>query len=508
MESTLDPHDELRRLQDKVRKLELQNEQLRSQQSPRNGLDFDMRPNILPSLPDLDKCNRENDFLKPEELLWENFGNEELWLYVVRSGSDIPLNIRSHLRQDIDNQCDYQVQSVKKKLVDKILEIEQGSRRNFIDTGTFTRSKKRVTRPGLEGIGDRSIFSNHQVLGSPFTRLVSSQISEVLDDVSMNVDSCLLSFDSSSSLNTTFRKDSANLNATIVKVSPDTKILAPVNSTFVKYDNDMCDYKSSDSDRSSSSRKISDSSLNTTCILGTNAIHNQTVGRIKNTALNSTFTNIDNNRTFVAAGDSGGDDDQLSSASDSSFSSNTRLMNVGDVQNIARLQEENLKQMTSTPKRDNSRDGIIVHGEDSLSPIKQVTPDLQQGYASDHSDHSSVGGRSKSSVRSSPSCSPFGSTIALANEFRVPSVQRREMHPASLKQEALRLEPSSKSNITGQRRVMSGLRPPTVRPISSRPSTAGSSNIPRPASRIPAPRVRSAYTTQQSAPKDWMDDCY
>jgi hypothetical protein len=38
--------------------------------------------------------------------------------------------------------------------------------------------------------------------------------------------------------------------------------------------------------------------------------------------------------------DSGGDDDQLSSASDSSFSSSNRLMNVGDVQNIARLQEE------------------------------------------------------------------------------------------------------------------------------------------------------------------------
>ena len=38
--------------------------------------------------------------------------------------------------------------------------------------------------------------------------------------------------------------------------------------------------------------------------------------------------------------DSGGDDDQHSSASDSSFSSCNRLMNVGDVQNIARLQEE------------------------------------------------------------------------------------------------------------------------------------------------------------------------
>lgn len=39
--------------------------------------------------------------------------------------------------------------------------------------------------------------------------------------------------------------------------------------------------------------------------------------------------------------DSGGaDDDQLSSASESSHTSSTRLMSVGDVQHIARLQEE------------------------------------------------------------------------------------------------------------------------------------------------------------------------
>jgi len=39
--------------------------------------------------------------------------------------------------------------------------------------------------------------------------------------------------------------------------------------------------------------------------------------------------------------DSGGaDDDQLSSASESSHTSSTRLMSVGDVQNLARLQEQ------------------------------------------------------------------------------------------------------------------------------------------------------------------------
>lgn len=62
--------------------------------------------------------------------------------------------------------------------------------------------------------------------------------------------------------------------------------------------------------------------------------------------LNCTFSIQDgssssSNRSGHAVScDSVGDDDQMSSASDSSFSSSNRLMNVGDIQNIARLQEE------------------------------------------------------------------------------------------------------------------------------------------------------------------------
>lgn len=62
--------------------------------------------------------------------------------------------------------------------------------------------------------------------------------------------------------------------------------------------------------------------------------------------MNCTFTVQDgrsssSNRSGHAVScDSGGDDDQCSSASDSSFSSSNRFMNVGDIQNIARLQEE------------------------------------------------------------------------------------------------------------------------------------------------------------------------
>ena len=60
--------------------------------------------------------------------------------------------------------------------------------------------------------------------------------------------------------------------------------------------------------------------------------------------LNCTFIIQDgsssNRSGHTVSCDSGGDDDQCSSASDSSFSSSNRLMNVGDIQNIARLQEE------------------------------------------------------------------------------------------------------------------------------------------------------------------------
>lgn len=71
--------------------------------------------------------------------------------------------------------------------------------------------------------------------------------------------------------------------------------------------------------------------------------------------LNCTFSIQEggsNHSIRAASCDSGGDDDQFSSASDSSFSSSNRLRNVGDVQNIARLQEEsktrNLLQIESS----------------------------------------------------------------------------------------------------------------------------------------------------------------
>ncbi|KAK7871623.1 hypothetical protein R5R35_001810 [Gryllus longicercus] len=529
MESSLDPHDELRRLQDKVRKLELQNEQLRSQQFSRNGFDLEVKPNILSSLSDLEyyknrldqsNHNWEDEFLKPDEVNWENCQNEEIWLYKPKNDNHLPKNTRVWIRQDVDNQNDYEMQSIRRLLIDRIEEIEQGTRKSFIDTRTFTRPKKRITRPSLEGMSERSIL-NRQVIETPWKKLMSKQITEMIDDISMNYDYTLPSL-SNTHFNATLCKEDSNLNATFLKVASESKsVIVPhtsLNTTFVKLDEENSDLKSSDSDQSTNSRKTSDSCLNATFLKGTSSpVTTLNTTRTRQAGLNCTYSHSDN-RGHAASCDSGADDDQLSSASDSSFSSTTRLMNAGDVQTIARLQEESLKQITSTPIRTNSRNGInLLRGEDSLSPIKQIIPEQQQGYLSDHSDHSSLDGRAKSSrssVRSSPSSSPFGSTNALANEcYQLPPVVRREgkgIQPTAVKSDTRKPEVATKLAGGGQRRVVSGLRPPTVRPgTASRPSTAGASNIPRPASRIPAPRVRSAYTAPQAAQKaDWMDGCY
>ncbi|KAK3917244.1 Ferredoxin-thioredoxin reductase, variable chain [Frankliniella fusca] len=111
--------------------------------------------------------------------------------------------------------------------------------------------------------------------------------------------------------------------------------------------------------------------------------------------------------------DSGGaDDDQLSSTSESSLTSTTRLLSVGDVQHIARLQEQSL--VVSTPShRHIAR--LIDNGEDNLSPIladwnrsSGGSEIPTGGYLSDHSSRSPL-----SSLHSSPTGSPFGSSTVL-----------------------------------------------------------------------------------------------
>lgn len=229
--------------------------------------------------------------------------------------------------------------------------------------------------------------------------------------------------------------------------------------------------------------------------------------------------------------DSGGaDDDQLSSTSESSHTSTTRLMSVGDVQHIARLQEQSL--VMSTPSQRHIAK-LIEYGEDNISPILRA-PDWSRssggseipngGYLSDHSSRSPL-----SSLHSSPAGSPFGSSTVLHGSTQVQDsrlqyrpngvLQRKNTYglipPRKLKEEGLRppapVTVSAKvSTNTARPTARSGLRPPMIRTGASgssglpRPSGTG---IPRPSSlsRIPPPKVRSS---SQVPRKEWTDECY
>ncbi|XP_067000526.1 SLAIN motif-containing protein 2 isoform X2 [Anabrus simplex] len=430
------------------------------------------------------------------------------------------------------------MQRIRRVLIQRIDEIEQGLRRSSIDTRTFTRPKKRMSRPSLETMSESPLLDSKLSL-SPWQRLLATHaITENIDDFSLKFDNTFPSLSSDlSNLNATFNTShNMGLNTTYQKIASENRLSMASDPkfdvTFLKTDLEIQELntsqKSSDSDLSTSSRKASDPCLNATFLKAPGEIipSHQMSPRSRSitpSGLNCTFSVADNSghRSGRAPScDSMADDDQMSSASDSSFSSTTRLMNVGDVQNIARLQEESLKQVTSTPKRSNNRDGLTLgNGDDGLSPIKRSMQDLNHGYQSDHSDHSSAEGRvrsARSSVRSSPAGSPFGSTNALSHDCPPPSnttigLPRRELKlvPPSQKQPVPKPQGAVRPAESTRGRPASGLKPPATRPSGiGRPSSAGASNIPRPQSRIPAPRFRSTYSAQPTTKVDWMDGCY
>lgn len=259
------------------------------------------------------------------------------------------------------------------------------------------------------------------------------------------------------------------------------------------------------------------------------------------TPLNNTFVldanessesqrNIPSLRRPGSTDSGGGDDDQLSSASESSHTSSTRLMSVGDVQHIARLQEQSL--VISTPMHRHIAK-VIDYGDD-ISPIARSNgPDCGRssgsseiqtgGYLSDHSSRSPL-----SSLHSSPAGSPFGSSTMLPGSNLTQVVhdsrlsyrpngmlQRKNTYglipPGKVKEGGMRPPAPSAAPSLARPTVRSGLRPPMIRT-----GTAGSSALPRPPStgiprppslsRIPPPKVRSAVP--RPSRKEWTDECY
>ncbi|XP_075234548.1 uncharacterized protein LOC142332160 [Lycorma delicatula] len=214
--------------------------------------------------------------------------------------------------------------------------------------------------------------------------------------------------------------------------------------------------------------------------------------------------------------DSGPEDDCMSTASDSSFSSSsTHMRSVGEIQSIARLQEESLRQQ-NIPKRKLAWGGIEGLQDSSADIRKAITK-----LSSDDGNHSDQSDRS--SDRYSPTTVNNNDRSALSSNVdtmirypRVPGMKHfggsTELYPnnssvcsSSVSSTSISTVGSNESSRRSSK--MSGLRPPTMfnrtavqqtpacapaqsglaRPSGIRPPSV----IPRPVSRLPAPKVRS-----------------
>lgn len=227
---------------------------------------------------------------------------------------------------------------------------------------------------------------------------------------------------------------------------------------------------------------------------------------LMNSKLNTTFTkSLTTNKTFCKSmegvngeRESGTEDDQMSSASDSSFSSGTNLpRSVGDLQTIARQQEESLRQThQSTPKRTNR----VVEAKDAFFNCDDM-PSPILNSAENGGSTSDLSERSSDTRSSSPSQSshnnnrlphPIASVLQQGDQGVLLQEKDRTLVklPAKPGPSGLRM-PSAVSRLPT---TMSRL--PTARGRGIRPATASTTGIPRPASRLPAPRFRSSTVLQ------------
>ncbi|XP_046395591.1 uncharacterized protein LOC124162911 isoform X2 [Ischnura elegans] len=650
--------DKVKKLQETIKRLELQNEQLRAQQQAKNGL-------VVPQVCDNNVTTDSNRAVDDFDIIPLNdidLSDGQTWLYIPEKVSecDSRCDIEVWLRRRVEAAAN-SFRNPKTTSAIRSLDFDAGDKQS-IDTRTFTRPKKRfgmlstASSSGLpEGVRRREekdmtrnddLSAMLQSAGLPLKGVLDSILQKHRKTNIVGEETVIIAEEKGLSENSTNNK----LDSTfIVEESPDLPVKGLLSGILqkhrntnvvgveavihseegVKTDSDHCSelgstfmvqekiwrsiakrkkeqYSKIPKDLvrvNSASRNFHpllkkedepDIVLSARRVLGVreSSLPRRSLGStgVKGScpALDQTFQIVNGSPQSLVRGkrETGStsildctysmaknnsphsEEDCLSTTSDGSLSSSSRPMNADDVQQIARLQEESLKQSTPVCGK---KSILEVDGEDMPSPIHQgCGSDDNHGY---HSDRSSPigsltdgGGRGPSvcsrgssltggdSLQSSPMTSPHSSTQTLhqlpahnglpVRESRqplksYPCAPSRDnvIHnhgkevSSALSQEVTVVDavPAVPNMNSGASKLPPGVGPPLAKvqvdqvgpPVRSGPGRGGirppsaPSGIPRPQSRfqsrIPAPtqRIPASRAAPKKPPKvDWMDGCY
>ncbi|XP_071442148.1 uncharacterized protein [Hetaerina americana] len=650
--------DKVKKLQETIKKLELQNEQLKAQQLARNGLLVTQVCDNSVST-DSNRAVDDGDIIPLNE---KDLSDDQTWLYVPEKASecDARCDIGVWLRRRVE-AISINLKNPRSVPLRRNLELDSGEKQS-IDTRTFTRPKKRfgisstassLSFPGnakrieekdmgrrnddlsamlqsaglpLKGVLD-SILQKHRKTNVVGVEAVIQSEENMLNENSPNnkLDSTYMVHEPAGMpvkglLGGILRKH-RNTNVVGVEaviqseegVNNESDPINKLESTFVVQEKiwrsiakrkkeQYCEIPKDLVMMSNNSRNFHQESkkddepdivLSARRVLGMreSSLPRRSLGSagVKGScpALDQTFQVVNSSPQLLIRGkrETGStsildctftlakgnsphsEEDCLSTTSDGSLSSSSRPMNADDVQQIARLQEESLKQ--STPVR-RKKSIMEITGDDMPSPILQGSgSDDNHGY---HSDRSSPigsltdGGRGANaccsrassltggdSLHSSPMTSPHASMQALHQIPVQNGLQDRDNQGHPLKsnprtqsgdnihdnheEESTSAHPKEATTVpdgvpvvpnasSGVCKLPPGVGPPPVRaqadPVGpatrSGPSKGVArpqSGIPRPQSRfqsrIPAPtnRIPSSKPVLKKPPKvDWMDGCY
>ncbi|KAF4519306.1 hypothetical protein B566_EDAN005245 [Ephemera danica] len=454
-----------------VRKLELQNEELRIGHK-KNGFVQDAQKQQNFKLPPLeDDCHSSTESLI-NIFECDDLADEQTWLYRSSKHTNDPIDLDKWLENELKQSVpSIDITGLRTNIARRLTQVKKSIEQQQVDTRTFTRPKKRATPPKVNGqaeVYDVRERSLPRYTGSPQPPMDAP-------------------YHTPERNGTPERQEGRRTPQQEGRLTPQSGLPMPRGRL----------------DKTFGLRMGSCSPLNRTFNL-------DGPGR---------------------SGD-GMDDDQMSSASDSSFSSSHRAaLTAGEVKNLARMQEESLR-FSSTPWKSSSegRQQFQHTSCDLPSPITRSSEDFHSDHSESRSSRSSAVG---DSLHSSPAGSPFGSSQALmtfprptdgmlgSNEALDRPIQARNL-PNKQRVEAgarglVRPRYSAASGApraheAGVGGLASNIKPQClVRPsVQSSGIAVPTSGIPRPStglrapgSRIPAPRSRAPVRKT-----DWMDGCY